>query len=167
MNLTKDFIELQGFRFETTTPEGLQIFTIRNEDRIYDLMVNTEDETLTLDKYENHEDDPECIYDGKILNIIQFCSLLQQNEDITDKRISLPNNFVEDFMKGDYNYSQNDFEGMCDLALLMLLAKEEYEKCNPFLEFRKHYYSKKEWTYKDMDENKFKDYSKITERTLH
>ncbi len=162
MKLTKEFIELQGFRFETYTDEGYLIFTIRNEDRIYDMILNTIDDTMTIDRYEG-DDEPECVYDGQTLNVIQFSGLLKHFREITNGSISFPKNFVEDFMSADYDYNQNDFDGMCDVSLLMLLAKEEYEKCKPFIDFRKEHYRKMGWEYKDIPEESFRDYSKITE----
>lgn len=165
MNITKEFIELQGFRFETNTPEGLQIFTIRNQDRIYDLMVNHEDNTMTVDLYENDEEDPTCLYDGKLLNTIQFCGFLRHHKEITNDSISLPLDFVHKFMNDTYDYNQNDFDSMCDVSLLLLLSKEDYETCTPFMEFRKNYYKKKDWIYKDIPQESFRDYSKITSRT--
>jgi hypothetical protein len=84
-------------------------------------------------------------------------------KEVTEKSITLPRDFVELFMNDEYDeYTLSEFDDMCDISLMMLLAKEEYEKCAEFLEFRRKFYGKKGWEYKDMPSDGFKDYSGIT-----
>jgi hypothetical protein len=166
MKLSKDFIELQGFRYETEVSDGCHAFTIRRDEAFYELLWDQGEKTVSLTKYSEDEDDEdvdECFYEGEMPNVLQFCRLLIHVKEVTQDSITLPNNFVDLFMEDDYDeYTLQEFDDMCDICLMMLLAKEEYEKCRDFLDFRRGFYNKKGWEYKDMPSDGFKDYSSIT-----
>lgn len=165
MLLTREFIEKQGFVYDETIQDYgqlIDVFIIRKEDCLYELLWNQTNKMITLTRHSMYDDDFKLLVGDKVETILKFCILLIEHEDITDRSITLPIDFVQSFMSSDYDYTLNEFDDMCDITLMMLLAKQEYETCYEFLDFRKRYYEKKGWEYKDMPAEGFKDYSSIT-----
>jgi len=170
MKLTKELIELQGFKYETEVEDRSHAFTIRKEDAFYELIWDEDDNTICLQKYSEDEDSgedlEESMYEGPMPNLIQFLRMLIHYKELTDGGITLPKDILDTFMSDGYDdYTNAEFDEMCEMLLLTLLAKEEYERCQEFLDYRKSFYAKKNWEYKDMPQDSFKDYSKITERS--
>jgi hypothetical protein len=170
MKLTKELIELQGFSYNRTR-ERCHAFVIINGTTLYTLCWFKDDSNICLEKHfyadGAFEEEVENMYDGPMPNLIQFLRMLIHYKELTDGKITLPNDIVDMFMLDDYDdYTNAEFDDMCEMILLSLLAKEDYEKCQEFLDYRKSYYAKNNWEYKDMPEDSFKDYSKITEKSF-
>lgn len=172
MKLTKEFILLQGFKFQQTHDGCIHVFSHHNQitNDIYELVWDEEENNMYIAKYDDKSEDdnaePIDIYDDKIYTCFNLVKILVHHKEITNKQVSFHNEFVEDFMASNYPYNEMEFNEMCDASLLILLAKEEYEKCQPFLQFRKDYINKRGWEYKEMENTKFKDYSKITTKSI-
>ncbi len=167
MKLTKELIELQGFRYETEVEKQLHVFTIRKEEAFYELFWDEDDNTICLKKSFDDEDSGEEVeeemYDGPMPNLIQFLRMLIHYKELTGGGISLPKDILNMFMSDAYDdYTNAEFDEMCDMILLTLLAKEEYERCQEFLDYRRSFYAKNNWEYKDMPQDSFRDYSKVT-----
>lgn len=165
MKLTKDFIELQDFELIAHTPPHIFVFFMRSINEYntvtWDKHNNTVTVLLTNEEYEENPRHNETIFKN-IITIFDFIKLLIVADKLTNKRIVLPDDFVQQFMKSKYKYNEKEFEDMCEASMIMLLAHENYEQCSLFLEFRKNYMIKRKWIYKDMLEVNFRDYSKIT-----
>jgi len=154
MKLTKEFIELQGFRFQTYMNK-FQIFTITHEFDYYELIWNQKDKMIRIDRYSD-EDDDMTLYDGIINNVMDFYRLLVHFNEITNKSIALPTDFPDRFMDNKrFKYTELDFNDLCELCLVILIAKEDYEECSKLIEYRKKYYKKKKWNYHDIEQKKY------------
>lgn len=164
MKLTREFIELQGFEFIEHAPPNIYVFYITNMNGKFAITWDADDYDLTVEVInEEDEDEPidETVFEN-VVTVFDFIKLLIVVEKLTNKGVSFPENFVELFMSSDYNYTQEEFERMCEASMIMLLAYERYESCPEFLEYRKNYMIKKNWEYKEMAQENFKDYSRIT-----
>lgn len=161
MKLTKEFIEQQGFKLEVVV-DTVNAFTINNDDNHFQLFFDTNNNYLKLLKYVDDDND-EILFADTMPNVIQFCHLIVHYREITNGSVSFTEKMVDDFFTNNYDdYTIQEFDGMCDVVLILILAKEDYERCEPFLQFRKEQYDKHEWEYKDMPKNAFKSYADIT-----
>jgi hypothetical protein len=166
MKLTKELIELQGFVHKETR-DGSFIFEIDTNENLHELVWEPKTNNVLIFRFEDDPDDDDMlleieVFNGPIKLFIQFLSFLRQAEDITGKSISLPIDFIEKFKASRYPYSKEEFDEMSEVGLFMLLAKEEYEKINSFIEYRKRYYQRKKWEYSELSPDLFKTYSDIT-----
>jgi len=154
MKLTKEFIELQGFRFQTFT-DSCKIFTIFNDFDQYQLLWYEKQKTIRIDRYSD-EDGDMTLYDGIINNVMDFYRILVHFNEITNKRVILPTDFPQRFMNTKrFKYNELDFNEICELCLIVLIAKEDYEECSRLMDYRKEYYKKKKWVYCDIEEKKY------------
>lgn len=171
MVLTKEFIEMQGFQFKQTHDKHIHVFCNHNKitNNIYVILWDDYHKNISITKYDDNseDDEPTYIYNDKIYSCFELIKILLHNKYITNGKLIFPIDFVDTFMTSKYQYNETEFHEICDVSLLMLLSMEHYEKCQPFLTFRKNYINKNGWKYTDIDNAKFKDYSKITNTYTH
>lgn len=165
MKLTKELIELQGFVYDETK-DGEHQFYINYEKVTYGLMWNFKENIIYIEKYNDDDDDEDHaitteLFHGEVKTFFQFLSVLRHIGEITEESIALPNDFINKFKSTRYNYDMHEFDEMTKLSVLMLLSKEDYEDINPIIEYRKKYYKRKGWEYKDIDPEFFQLYSEI------
>ena len=161
MKLTKEFIELQGFHYEKTYDKHLNVYSIKNGENTYELIWDTEQNMITIFKFTDDEemDEENEIFCDQILTAFQFVKMLIIVDELTDKGISFPKDFVQKFYRSRYRYSEQEFNEMCEACIVILLANENYEACPKLIKFRQNYISRKGWEYKEMSQALFQSYS--------
>jgi len=173
MKVTIEYIQLQGFEFLCYDDEGGLVFITEKDDIIYEAVIDEKNDYFTLSKFVTMDDDicddndmvlDTLYYEDQIPDVLIFYRLLHYHNEITNKSVSFPVDFVDRFMMDDTLYDMMDFDELCKLCLVLILAKEDYERCPSFLEFRKEYFKKRGWEYKEIDKKYFRDYSRMTER---
>jgi hypothetical protein len=169
MKVTREYIELQGFEFECKDDDGL-VFLINKGDVVYEAVIDEENDYFAMSKFVGMDDDDDddmvldtLFYEDQIPDVLTFFRVLHYHEEITNKVLVFPIDFADRLMLDNTDYKPEEFDELFKLCLILILAKEEYERIRDFLQFRKDYFNKRGWEYKDIDNDYFMDYSRVTE----
>lgn len=165
MKLTKEFIELQGFESHKVYDKHLHVFAIENGGHTYELIWDIQTNLITIFKFSEEDDDNEEeneIFCDFVHTAFQFIKMLIQVDELTNKGVSFPNDFVKMFYRSRYPYTEQEFNEMCEACIVILLAKEEYEECPKLIAHRKKYINRKGWQYAELKESLIKSYADVT-----
>lgn len=165
MKLTTEFIELQDFVEDNTPPyptkfKKLFIKPISKNlsaELIWNMKTNTITITLLVKHNNNKQYSRKIIYKNKIHTILEFTDPLHRLYSMTDQEISiqLPDDLFDQLLLSDYPYTKKEFDTMIHLSMSIILQREEYEKCNTLIDYRRDFYKINNWKYKKLDPNIF------------
>lgn len=171
MELTNQFIVIQGFKAYEKKDGTKTIFTKYNEEtNELIFLIWYQDKKFHMIKFNEIDSDEaemktklflvsetirekiftesefeEYIYaKGSMDNVITFIKLMVESK-VIENNIALPENITEEYLNSTYNYNENSFEITSQFLIKALASNDEFENCQKIKSYYEKYKKEKNW----------------------